>query len=344
VLVTGAAGSIGSEIAAQVLRFRPARLLCLDHDENALFFLEKQLAPLTQGTDLSFVLADVTDASRIARLFERARPQIVYHAAAHKHVPIVEANPVEGLRNNVFGTFMVASAAHQHGAERFVLISTDKAVNPTSIMGASKRIAELVLHTFESRTRFCAVRFGNVLGSQGSVVPIFKAQIAVGGPVTVTHPEMRRYFMTIPEAVELVIQASAMGRGGELFMLEMGEPVRIVDLAKDLIRLSGLRAELDIKIEFTGIRPGEKLREELYFDHEKADRTQHPKIMLARQQIPERERLRSMLDELRRAVEAGDDTLARRLVPRMVPEYRGHYGQVVELPVDVARSAAGGAT
>jgi FlaA1/EpsC-like NDP-sugar epimerase len=325
VLVSGAAGSIGSEIASQVLRFRPASLVCVDHDENALFFLEKQLAAGAGESRVMpvYALADVTDRVRMARLFAQHQPQIIYHAAAHKHVPMIEANPVEGVRNNVFGTETVAQLAGQAGAEAFVLISTDKAVNPTSVMGASKRIAELLVRLMPGPTRYCAVRFGNVLGSQGSVVPIFKQQIADGGPVTVTHPDMQRYFMTIPEAVELVLQAAAVSTGDELFMLEMGEPVRIVDLAHDLIALSGLRPGVDIEISYTGVRPGEKLKEELYFDHETSDRTSHPKILKARHGSDDRAAVASLLEELRRALEAGDDAGIRRLVPRLVPEFRG---------------------
>ena len=322
VLVTGAAGSIGSEICRQVLRFGPAALHCLDHDENALFFLDRSLQSLqaTTQTPIKYHLADITDATRIDTLFSLTSPQVVFHAAAHKHVPMIEANPVEGLRNNVFGTELVATMAGRHDAEAFVLISTDKAVNPSSVMGASKRIAEQLIQTLPFTTRYTAVRFGNVLGSQGSVVPILKEQIAAGGPITVTHPDMRRYFMTIPEAVELVIQAGAMGQGDEIFMLDMGEPVKILDLANDLIRLSGLSPG-DIEIVFSGVRPGEKLYEELYLEVEKADTTTHPKILIARREGVADDRLNVLLAELRRAVDSCDEPAARRLIPLLVPEY-----------------------
>jgi FlaA1/EpsC-like NDP-sugar epimerase len=323
VLVTGAAGSIGSEICNQVLRFSPRTLLCVDHDENALFFLERQLLEVRPDGPIQMVLADVTDRVRMERLFAQHRPEIIYHAAAHKHVPIVEGNPVEGVRNNVFGTETVASLAGEYGASAFVLISSDKAVNPTSVMGASKRIAELLIRSLNHGTRYCAVRFGNVLGSQGSVVPIFKKQIADGGPVMVTHPDMSRYFMTIPEAVELVLQASAMGEGYELFMLEMGDPVKIVDLAHDLIILSGLRPGIDIQIAYSGIRPGEKLMEELYFDHEVNDRTSHPKIHKARHGSFDTEQFGAQIEQLREAVDSCDDGAIRRMLPLLIPEFQG---------------------
>ncbi len=330
VLVTGAAGSIGSEICRQVLRQSPARLVCLDHDENALFYLERSLSP---REELCFRLGDITEIPAMDSLFHAEKPEVVFHAAAHKHVPMLEANAVEGVRNNVFGTETVALLAGRHGAEAFVLISTDKAVNPTSVMGASKRAAEQLIRTLPFDTRYTAVRFGNVLGSQGSVVPILKEQIAAGGPVTVTHPDMARYFMTIPEAVELVIQASAMGQGDEVFMLDMGEPVKIVDLARDLIALSGLRPGVDVEIVFTGIRPGEKLSEELYLSAETADVTTHPKILVARHMPLEARRYGVTLEELRRAVVTSDDGATRRLLGELVPEYRRPRERVVPLAV-----------
>jgi FlaA1/EpsC-like NDP-sugar epimerase len=340
VLVTGAAGSIGSEICRQVLRQAPRALLGLDHDENALFYLERSLAKAVERVDVRYRLADITDARHLEALFASWRPEVVFHAAAHKHVPMLEGNPVEGVRNNLFGTENVATLAGKHGAEAFVLISTDKAVNPTSVMGATKRMAELLIRTLPYDTRFTAVRFGNVLGSQGSVVPILKEQIAAGGPITITHPEMTRYFMTIPEAVELVIQASAMGQGDEVFMLEMGEPVKIVDLASDLIKLSGLRPGIDIEVVFTGIRPGEKLSEELYLNAETADRTTHPKILVARHTPLETVGFDDKLAELRRAVAANDEAAVRRLIPELVPEYRrrGATGKLAALPAVSAAS------
>ncbi|MBI4508405.1 MAG: polysaccharide biosynthesis protein [Deltaproteobacteria bacterium] len=322
VLVTGAGGSIGSESCRQVLRFNPATLTCLDHDENALFYLERSLRGVASQGRVAYRLADITDAEHMDALLGTTKPHVIFHAAAHKHVPVIEANPVEGIRNNVFGTETVATLAGRHEVETFVLISTDKAVNPSSVMGASKRIAELLIQTLPFHTRFTAVRFGNVLGSQGSVVPLFKEQIAKGGPITITHPDMRRYFMTIPEAVELVLQAGAMGHNNEVFMLEMGEPVRILDLANDLISLSGLRRGVDVEIVFTGPRPGEKLCEELYLEVEKADRTSHPKILTARHTKFDVNRFRDLIEELRGCVTRDDETGIQRLIPEIVPEYR----------------------
>jgi FlaA1/EpsC-like NDP-sugar epimerase len=269
-----------------------------------------------------YCLADITDETRMEGIVAGVRPQVIYHAAAHKHVPMIEANPVEGVRNNVFGTETVAKLAGRYGAETFVLISTDKAVNPSSVMGTTKRMAERLIQTLPFETRYTAVRFGNVLGSQGSVVPLLKEQIAAGGPVTVTHPDMRRYFMTIPEAVQLVIQASALGGGDQVFMLDMGDPVKIVDLASDLITLSGRTPGVDIEIVFSGIRPGEKLYEELYLELESAEKTSHPKIMVARHAGFDAKRYGEQLQELRRAVDGCDETQVRMLLPQLVPEYK----------------------
>ena len=283
VVVTGAGGSIGSELARQIARFGPRRLLLVEQAEGALFDIDRELHAKHPGVDIVPVIADVTDAQRLDRLFAQHRPDVVLHAAAHKHVPMMEKNPGEAVKNNVVGTRTVAEAAGRHGVSAFVLISTDKAVNPTSVMGASKRVAELVLQTLQKRfrdTRFVAVRFGNVLGSAGSVIPLFREQILKGGPVMVTHPDMVRYFMTIPEASQLVLQAGAMGAGGEIFVLDMGEPVKILDLAKDMIRLSGFRPNEDIDIEFSGVRPGEKLFEELGTAGEQHTKTKHPKIFI----------------------------------------------------------------
>lgn len=282
VLVTGAGGSIGSEICRQIVRFRPRKLVLVERAENNLFQIERELLALRSGVEILPCIADVTDERRMRQVFDSCRPEVLFHAAAHKHVPMMERNPGEAIYNNVFGTRLTADLADEFGLRTFVLISTDKAVRPTSVMGLTKQIAERYVHSLSqtSRTRFVVVRFGNVLGSAGSVVPIFKSQIARGGPVTVTHPEMRRYFMTIPEASQLVLQAGAMGRGGEIFVLDMGEQVKIVELARDLIRLSGFTEE-EIRIEFTGIRPGEKLYEELYFDDEQTLPTTHPKLRVA---------------------------------------------------------------
>jgi FlaA1/EpsC-like NDP-sugar epimerase len=280
ILVTGAGGSIGSEICRQILRFCPGKLILLEQAENALFEIHQELSQRWIGSPLTPVVADICDHTRINQVFAQERPHVVFHCAAHKHVPMMELNPGEAVKNNVLGTKTVADAAAAHHAHSFVLISTDKAVNPTSVMGAAKRCAELYIQSLTNRfrTRFVAVRFGNVLGSSGSVVPTFKKQIAAGGPVTVTHPDMKRYFMTIPEASQLVLQAGAIADGGEIFILDMGDPIKILTLAEDLIRLSGLTPHADIAIEFTGIRPGEKLYEELANDSDQTLPTKHPKI------------------------------------------------------------------
>ncbi len=283
VLITGAAGSIGSELCRQILSYAPAKLIMLDNNESGLHDLQTELASLTREDSLLVpTLADITDACQMRALFAAHRPQLIFHSAAYKHVPMLEAYPSESIRVNIGGTRLVAELAHQHGAERFVLISTDKAVNPSSIMGASKRICEMLMHAFAQRsstTLFTSVRFGNVLGSRGSVVPTFERQIQAGGPVTVTDPEMTRYFMTIPEAVNLVIHAACLTQGDDLFMLQMGQVVRIVELAERMIRMHGLRPYIDIAIDFTGVRPGEKLHEELYTEAERQHPTMHPDIV-----------------------------------------------------------------
>jgi FlaA1/EpsC-like NDP-sugar epimerase len=284
VLVTGAGGSIGAELCRQVARFGPAQLILVERAEFALFAIEQELRKSRPNVQIVPRICDICDEPRLRAVFQADQPQIVFHAAAHKHVPMMEHNPGEAVKNNVFGTKLLADVAGDYGIEAFVMISTDKAVNPSSIMGATKRVAEVYIQALSARsqTKYVAVRFGNVLGSTGSVIPTFKDQIAAGGPVTVTHPEMKRYFMTIPEASQLVMQAAAMGKGGEIFVLDMGTPVRIVDLAHDLIRLSGLVPEVDIKITFTGMRPGEKLFEELSFDAERMSKTAHPKIYIGK--------------------------------------------------------------
>jgi FlaA1/EpsC-like NDP-sugar epimerase len=284
VLVTGAGGSIGSELCRQLVALGPKNLVLVGHGENPIFDILHELLAEEPRTHLIPVIADVRDRDRIRGVFEEHKPYAVFHAAAHKHVPLMEENVTEAITNNVLGTRNVVDASVEFGAEHFVLISTDKAVRPTNVMGASKRVAEYVVQNAARKhgKHFVSVRFGNVLGSRGSVVPTFLRQIQAGGPVTVTHPDMRRYFMTIPESVQLVLQAGALGRGGELFMLDMGEPVRIVDLARDMIRLSGLEEGSDIEIEFTGIRAGEKLYEEMFFNHEIAMPTEHPKVLRAR--------------------------------------------------------------
>ncbi|QIZ10381.1 polysaccharide biosynthesis protein [Priestia megaterium] len=284
VLVTGAGGSIGSEICRQVSQFSPLKLILLGHGENSIYTIEMELkSSLSNKIEIVTEIADITDRDKIFAIMNEYKPRVVFHAAAHKHVPLMERNPEEAIKNNVIGTKNVAEAAGENGVETFVMISTDKAVNPTSVMGATKRIAEMIVQELDrkSNTRFVAVRFGNVLGSRGSVIPLFKDQISKGGPVTVTDPQMTRYFMTIPEASRLVIQAGALAQGGEIFVLDMGEPVKIVDLAKNLIRLSGY-SEDEIEITYSGIRPGEKLFEEILNKNEVQDYQVHPKIFVGK--------------------------------------------------------------
>jgi FlaA1/EpsC-like NDP-sugar epimerase len=331
VLVTGAGGSIGSELCRQILSQHPARLVLLDHSEFALYSIEQELSHLPGATVLVPVLGSVTDTDLLLRTMRQHRVQTAYHAAAYKHVPMVEANVRQGILNNVFGSLAMANAARQCKLETCVLISTDKAVRPTNVMGASKRIAELVFQAVAARrdgpTVFSMVRFGNVLGSSGSVVPLFKRQIQQGGPVTITHPDIIRYFMLIPEAAQLVIQAGAMARGGEVFVLDMGEPVRIADLARTMIRLSGLRErtatepEGDIEIKFVGLRPGEKLYEELLIGDQPVP-SSHPRIMCAKERFIEPVLLDKMLGALGKACESGNDDALVRQVRNLVPEFR----------------------
>jgi FlaA1/EpsC-like NDP-sugar epimerase len=310
VLVTGAGGSIGSELCRQIARIGPKRLILLDHGETALFEIERELVGERGFSAAVPILGDVKNRAKMRQVFERYRPGVVFHAAAYKHVPLMEANPLESVRNNTLGTRVVADVAVEFGAQRFVLISTDKAVNPKTVMGQSKALCEWIVeaygHRADVKTRFVAVRFGNVLGSSGSVIPIFRRQIERGGPVTVTHPEMTRYFMTIPEAVSLVVQAGAIGGGGQVFVLDMGEPVRIVDLAQNMIRLSGKEPDTDVRIEFVGARPGEKLHEELWGDGEEVVDTLHPKIRCARRAAIDVAWLEDELAELERLVEDGE--------------------------------------
>ncbi|MBN1921634.1 MAG: polysaccharide biosynthesis protein [Anaerolineae bacterium] len=283
ILVTGAGGSIGSELCRQIARCEPAQLLLLGHGENSIFGITNELYRDFPALNVQPVIADIREVARLERIFERFQPEVIFHAAAHKHVPLMEDNPEEAVTNNVLGTRNLLDLAESHAVEVFVMISTDKAVRPTSVMGATKRVAEQLVQAAAHRTGRCfvAVRFGNVLGSRGSVVPYFQEQIERGGPVTVTHPEIKRFFMTIPEAVQLVLQAAILGRGGEIFVLDMGEPVKIVDLARDLIRLAGLREGQDIEIVFTGLRPGEKLFEELFLKEETHHRTAHEKVFVS---------------------------------------------------------------
>ena len=283
VLVTGAGGSIGSEICRQIMRVGPKQLLLLGHGENSIYLINQELKNIYKDGPIIPIIADIRDKQQLDQIFTQYNPQVVFHAAAHKHVPLMEIQPMAAVLNNIYGTRNVADVAGRHGVERFVMISTDKAVNPTSVMGATKRVAEKVIISMNDTydTKYITVRFGNVLGSRGSVIPLFKIQIEAGGPVTVTDPEMTRYFMTIPEASQLVLQAGAMGKGGEVFLLDMGEPVKIIDLARNMIRLSGLEPDKDIHIKITGLRPGEKKYEELLTSEEGTNRTNHTKIFEA---------------------------------------------------------------
>ena len=329
VMVTGAGGSIGSEMCRQIARFEPAKLVLFEANEYAMYTIEQDLKQRFSLLNFVCLVGDVRDATRVDEVMEQHKPVVLFHAAAYKHVPLMEQhNAWQAIRNNVMGTWIVARASQQHGVNKFVMISTDKAVNPTNVMGASKRLAEMVCQALQPDgvTRFVMVRFGNVLGSTGSVIPKFHAQIAQGGPVTVTHPEITRYFMSIPEAAQLVLQAGLMGNGGEIFVLDMGEPVKIVDLAKDLIRLSGFTEE-EIKIEFTGLRPGEKLYEELLADSEHTLQTPHPKLRIAQARQADAKWLNDLLAWVDAATMA-DDKVRAGLV-KWVPEYRQNGNSVV---------------
>ena len=324
ILVTGGGGSIGSELCRQIATHSPKQLIVVDIYENSVYDVQQELKVSHPDLDLVVLIASVRNTNRMNWIFDHYKPDIVYHAAAHKHVPLMEDSPNEAIKNNVFGTFKVAQAAAMSGVKRFVMISTDKAVNPTNIMGASKRICEMIIQTFNKHydTEFVAVRFGNVLGSNGSVIPLFKKQIAEGGPVTVTHPDIIRYFMTIPEAVSLVLQAGAYAKGGEIFVLDMGSPVKILDLAKNLIRLSGYKLGEDIKIEFTGLRPGEKLFEELLMDEEGMKETDNKLIHIGRPIELDEEEFFAILKELNDTSKLEDQDI-RPIVKKLVPTY--HY-------------------
>jgi len=325
ILVTGAGGSIGSEMCRQLCQFKPKLLLLVEQAENPLFYIERELRRQFSAIRVEALVCNITDKARVDEIFETYKPQVVIHAAAHKHVPLMELNASEAVKNNIVGTQVVADAADKCGASNFVMISTDKAVNPTSIMGSSKRIAEMYIQDLSrtSKTHFVTVRFGNVLGSDGSVVPIFKKQIAEGGPVTVTHPDMKRYFMTIPEASQLVLQAATMGKGGEIFVLDMGEPVKIVDLARELITLSGFRPAEDIEVVFTGPRAGEKLFEELSIEGEDMQRTRHPKIGIWKNIPMDRDRLRNGINELIALAKSQGQNQIVHKIKELVPEYTG---------------------
>ncbi len=325
ILVTGAGGSIGSELCRQIMLRKPRQLLLLGHGENSIYNIWMELRKRFPQATLKPLIADIRDIDRLERLFLKYRPSVIFHAAAHKHVPLMEINAEEAFTNNVLGTANLLNTADKAGTDRFVLISSDKAVNPVNIMGASKYLAEILVHHAAKRTsrRFVVVRFGNVLGSRGSVIPLFEKQIAAGGPVTVTHPDMTRYFMTIPEAVQLVLSAAVLGEGGETFVLDMGEQIRILDLARDLISLSGLRPEEDIDIVFTGIRPGEKLYEELFGVGEEPIPTTHPKILQTHSQgLPRQERLQEGVEKMLVAARAGDENALNAEIQRLVPSFR----------------------
>ncbi len=334
VLVTGGGGSIGAELARQIARFSPAELVMLDHAENGLYYAHHEIAAFHPGLPLHAVVTDIRDLPGLEQVFDRYRPTVVFHAAAHKHVPLLEAHPREAVLNNIVGTRNLVQIADRTGVSKFVLISTDKAVNPTSVMGASKRVCEMLLQSRsqESRTRFVAVRFGNALGSDGSVIPLFQKQIQRGGPITVTHPETRRFFMTITEAVRLVLQAGAIGRGGDVLLLDMGEQVRIVDLARQLIRMQGLREGEDIDIVFTGLRPGEKLYEELHSNSERTRLTRHERILVWGLDARDEESLLAEVAELETLAHAADATEIKRQLRRIVPEYHEPRYEAVPLP------------
>lgn len=322
VLVTGGGGSIGSELCRQIARHIPKQLIILDIYENNAYDIKQELERKYPRLNLEVLIGSVRNTSRVNYIFDKYRPDIVYHAAAHKHVPLMEDSPNEAIKNNVFGTLKTVQAADRYGTQRFVLISTDKAVNPTNIMGASKRMCEMIVQMYNNRskTEFVAVRFGNVLGSNGSVIPLFKSQIARGGPVTVTHPDIIRYFMTIPEAVSLVIEAGLYAKGGEIFVLDMGEPVKILDLAENLIRLSGYTPYEDIQIEFTGLRPGEKLYEELLMDEEGLKDTDNKMIHIGKPIEIDEDKFIQQLDSLKKVTEQEPENI-RKIIKEIVPTY-----------------------
>lgn len=328
VMVTGGAGSIGSELARQIVKYNPQKLILLDLNENGLFQIQHELnrsmAKRKSRVPVEVLIASIRDRKRIEKLFAEYRPQIIFHAAAHKHVPLMEDSPYEAIKNNVFGTLNLVELSDRYHVETFVQISTDKAVNPTNVMGATKRICEMIIQTHNhiSQTEYVAVRFGNVLGSNGSVIPLFKQQIEAGGPVTVTHPEITRYFMTIPEAAQLVLQAGAMAQGGEIFILDMGEPVKILTLAEDLIRLSGFIPYEDMEIEITGLRPGEKLYEELLLKEEGIHETRHDKIYIGQPLNVDSGYLMTQLNQLKSMIDEESDLVLKQVLRQIVPTYQ----------------------
>lgn len=323
IIVTGAAGSIGSEIVRQLTRFTPAKIILIDQAETPLYDIQLELEDEFEFKNFKVIICDVSREDRMRRIFMEEKPEVVYHAAAYKHVPMMEYHPLEAVHNNIFGTKVVADLSHEFGVSHFVMVSTDKAVNPTNVMGASKRIAEVYIQSLnkESNTRFITTRFGNVLGSNGSVIPRFRKQIEQGGPITVTHPEITRYFMTIPEACQLVLEAGSMGKGGEIFIFDMGESVRIADLAKKMVKLSGLKLDKDVKIEYTGLRPGEKLYEELLNVKENTLPTYHSRILIAKVRSYDLEEVRQQLDNLYSLNLEGDTMHVVKKMKEVVPEF-----------------------
>lgn len=329
VMVTGAGGSIGSELCRQIAQYNPKKLVLIDQSEVQMFLIERELVDLGYSELIVPVVADVTDRARLGGVFRDHGPELIFHAAAHKHVPLMEMQPTEAIRNNTFGTATVVELAVQFGVERFVLISTDKAINPTNVMGATKRLAEIFMQAFQAEhpraTKFMAVRFGNVLGSSGSVIPTFRKQIAAGGPVRVTHRDVTRYFMTIPESVGLVLQSATQGEGGEIFVLDMGEPIKIVDLARQMIELSGFQPDEDIAIEFVGLRPGEKMFEELCYHSEYMDRTQHPKVMRLKCDSSPLSHVRTLLEAIESELYTSGASELKLLLKTAVPEYQPYF-------------------
>lgn len=337
ILVTGAAGSIGSELVMQLLRYKPKKLILVDQAETPMHEIDLKLSAIQTETEIKLKISDITDRVKMESVFEKHKPQIVFHAAAYKHVPLMEKNPAEALKVNTFGTKILADLAHRNKAERFVFISTDKAVNPTNVMGASKRLGEMYVQAFDgvSDTRFITTRFGNVLGSNGSVVPRFRAQIENGGPVTVTHPDITRYFMTIPEACSLVLEAGSMGTGGEIFIFDMGKPVQICKMAEKMIRLAGYVPYKEVDIQFTGLRPGEKLYEELLNDGENVQPTHHPKILISKVIEYDKLELDRSLKEMDKTLEENDNFEIVKSLKNLVPEYKSANSEFEKLDIKI---------
>jgi FlaA1/EpsC-like NDP-sugar epimerase len=340
ILVTGAAGSIGSEIIRQIKNYKIKRVILVDQAETPMYNMEMELIETCKNKSCEIIIGDVTSKERMEKIFSDYRPEIVYHAAAYKHVPMMESNPLEAIRNNVFGTKNIADLAAKYGVLKFIFISTDKAVNPTNIMGASKRIAEMYIQALnkKSETSFITTRFGNVLGSNGSVIPLFKRQIESGGPLTVTHPEVTRFFMTIPEACQLVLEASSIGRGGEIFVFDMGKPVKVVDLARNMIRLAGFEPDVDIQIKFVGLRPGEKLYEELLHQSEDDIPTHHPKIMIARVREQNFAKINKFLEDMSFAIAEQQNLKVVKLMKEIVPEFISRNSEYEKIDKEIRMS------